>query len=235
MSEKKYYKQGERLEGLKNDIKFIFENEPAKSKLFMSKEHYDKFAEKIKQPVTQLHDVLLRTVIGEDCLEIKTNKVSDACQKVIDFLKQNVVEDLKRDFYEEKLNLYNGIYFEFIQNNLIKGYPSYTDILNSITHEYVELRKTVIDSFDFSKYTSLTTLYNHMQDGLSNQNTHFYFTSKSLDYIYHCNELLIEEIQNMLSKEFFKEESNTTRYRRIRKLLYVLKHELRINIKKEKL
>lgn len=232
---KKYYKQGERLEGLKNDIKVLFENEPMKANLLMTKEHYDKFAEKIKRPIIDLHDVLLKTVIDEDSLEVKTDKVLHACKKVVDFLKENVVDDLGKNFYEEKLNLYNGIYFKFIQNNLIKGYPDYTDILNSITHEYVELRKTVINSFDFFKYTSLTTLYKHMKDGLNNEKVHYVFTTSSLDYIYHCAELLIEEIQNMLSHEFFKEESNTTRYRRIRKLIYVLKHELKIDLEKEKL
>ena len=179
--------------------------------------------------------MLLKTVIDEDSLEVKTNKVLDACQKVVDFLKQNVVKDLKTNFYEEKLKLYNSIYFDFIQHNLINGYPCYTDILNSITHEYIELRRIVIDTFDFSKYTSLTTLYKDIQYGVSSQNTHFYFTSSSVDYISHCAELLIEEIQNMLSKELFKEESNVTRYRRIRKLTYVLKRELRINIKTEKI
>ena len=235
MSEKKYYEQYERLEGLKSDIKSILNYEPAKTFLFMKKEHYDEFSNKIKKPIVDLHDVLLRTVIDNDELEIKNIKVLDACKNVVDFLKQNVVDDLGKDFYEEKLNLYDGIYFEFIQNNLIKGYPGYKDILNSITHEYIELRKSVIDSFDFSKYTSLTTLYKQMKHGLNNENVHYAFTTSSINYIYHCAELLIEEIQNMLAKELFKEESNTTRYRRVRKLIYILKHELKIDFEKEQL
>ena len=235
MSEKKYYKQGERLEGLKQDIQFILNHEPAKPFLFMKKEHYDNFLENIKKPIIELHDVLLRTVIDNDEIQIKNIKVSDACKKVVDFLKQNVVDDLGKDFYEEKLKLYNGLYFDFIENNLIKGYPSYDEILGSITHEYIQLRSKVIDSFDFSKYTSLTTLYKQLKDGLKTEKVHYVFTTPSIDYIYHCAELLIEEIQNMLAKEMFKQESNTTRYKRIRKLIYVLKHELKIDFEKEKL
>ena len=235
MSEKKYYKQGERLEGLKQDIQFILNHEPAKPFLFMKKEHYDKFSEKTKKPITQLYNVLLRTVIDNDEIEIKNIKVFDACNNVVDFLKQNVVDDLGKDFYEEKLKLYDKLYFDFIKNILIKSFPTYSEILYSITHEYVELRKTVIDSFNFSKYTSLTTLYKQTKGGLKNEKVHYVFTTPSIDYIYHCSELLIEEIQNMLSKEMFKQENNTTRYKRIRKLIYVLKHELNIDFEKEKL
>lgn len=231
----KYYKKGEKLEQLKQDIKNILNTPYYKKHLFIPEENYYDFTQRIKQPFSALAVTLYETNINNDTEEIKFKKIASACDNVIEKLEQDIKSDLVSNFYEEKLEFYDTITNTFIVQKLHNDYVKYSYELDRIRSRYSELYKE-LDTTNFPEYQSLIALYNDLQEGFAKTNLSSYFSTDSLEYIIHHAECIIKKIQTLLRKDIEKEvepESwlETQKMVKIRRIIYMLKTELNLDLK----
>ncbi len=226
----KYYKKGQKKEGLTQDIKIVLNNEQFKKDLFMSESDYYVFAGSIKKPIIDLNTVLLRTIIDDTSKESKEKSVEQACNEVISIIKDHIRSDLKTRFFEEKLKLYDDLYMHFIKNHLIRVYPEYKRWLHSLVVKYSEL-KASLKIFNFPEYESLLHLYNDLQSGLETDLINNYcFEDDTVNFIAHSAELLIEKVQDMFAGEVLRQGKKCIKMNRIRKIIYLLKTRLDLDL-----
>lgn len=216
------YQKGEKLKELTQTIKDIPKLSGLdEALLVMSNEDFSTFITPINNLFEQLNKALFSTLSNYNCQQTKTTLVTDACDKIICYLKENHINDLINNFYENKADIYENLFVDLI-NKLMLIYPHYAFILKKIPEAYAILANER-GQYYFGLISVYIKKHKELHEDLKNGNLH----DSTRAYIIHSMELILENICNLIKEECSEPYTSEEDFsNNLRKLIFVLKKEL---------